>query len=135
VSPATTIGTIAGSTSTSIYRIANGTGAVTVINLPGASSNRDDPGLGNLSFDCSHGQFFVSHFGDGRIYRVSAAGTVLSAYDHAADRYDNQAAASVGEAPLAQYRNFVRLGERVWAVQYHENRLYYSVWGQHGNDW
>jgi hypothetical protein len=133
--PATTIGTIAGSTSTSIYVLANGTGAVSVINLPGGSANRDDPGLGNLSFDCEHNQLFVSHFGDGRIYRLRPSGSILSAYDHGADRYDNTAAASVDEPPSAQYRNFVRLGERVWAVQYHQGRLYYSVWGQNGSDW
>ncbi|GEM_PF-1376887 len=132
--PATTIGTLPGSSSTSIYRLANGTGAVTVFNLPGGSSNRQDPGLGNLNFDCQYNQFFVSHFGDGRIYRLSSSGTILSAYDHGADRYDNSAAANAIEQPAAQYSTFSRLGERVWAVQRFKNRLFYSVWGQNGDN-
>ncbi|MFO0858135.1 MAG: hypothetical protein U0640_12350 [Phycisphaerales bacterium] len=132
--PVAMIGTHPGSSSTSIFKLAIGTGNVTTMNLPGGSTNRDDPGLGNLNFDCTYNQMFVSHLGDGRIYRISPAGTILSAYDHAADRYDNAAAAAALE-PGAPYTSMVRPGERVWAVQRFKNRLYYSVWGQSMNDW
>lgn len=39
------------------------------------------PGLGNIVFDKVHEQFFVSNFEDGSIYRIDAAGTVLSVFD------------------------------------------------------
>ena len=73
------IGGLAGSTAGSIYRVANGTGTPSVFaNLP-----NNGPGLGNVSWDCAHSQIFASNFEDGRIYRLSATGGSLSAYDHA----------------------------------------------------
>lgn len=121
------IGTLPGSTSTSVYRIAAGTGTPSVlVNLPGGSANPDDPGLGDVAYDCDHEEYFVSHFGDGRIYRVDPAGTILGWYDHATNTI------GLGAAPEAgtNYSHMVPLGERVWAVKAHQGRLYYSVWGQ-----
>lgn len=97
-----------------IYKIANGTGVISNFNavqLP--SSAPDNPALGNISFDCARKQFFVTDEEDGKIYRLDMSGNIVSAYDHGAP--DNGAP---GFAPL---------GERLWAVQVHNNRVYYSV--------
>jgi hypothetical protein len=117
-------------TSTSIFKIATGAGTPSLfVNLPGGSSAISDPGLGNITYDCAREEFFVSHFGDGRIYRISATGTILGWYHHASDTVGLGAAPD----PSAPYSHFVPLGERVWAVQAHAGRLYYSVWGQNKN--
>ena len=114
-------------TSTSVFRIPGGSGIPEVfVNLPGGSQNDTDPGLGNINFDCEHDEFFVSHFGDGRIYRISTAGTILGWYDHAT----NTIGVGAIPDPTGPYTDFVPLGERVWAVQAHQGRLYYSVWSQ-----
>ena len=72
------------------------------------------PGLGNIAYDWSNNQFFVSNMEDGRIYRISNTGTVLGAYDPLMP--DNGLA---GFAPL---------GERIWGLGVKGNRLFYSVW-------
>ena len=93
-----------------VYKIDGVTSVVTVFaNLPNSGQE-----LGNLCFDCDHDQFFVSNMDDGRIYRLSTAGVVLSTFDFGAP--DN---------PLD---GFAPLGERIWAVQKHNGRVYFSVW-------
>ena len=73
-------------------------------------------GLGNICFDANHLQLFVTNFEDGKIYRISKAGVILSVFDPLGA--DNGA---VGFAPR---------GERLWGLGYQcmEDRLYYSVW-------
>jgi len=97
----------------SIYKINNTTALPsTFATLPNTG-----PGLGNIAFDCRHNQFYVTNMEDGKIYRLSLAGTVLSTFDHGLP--DNGAA---GFAPL---------GERLWGVAVYNNRVYYSVWNRH----
>lgn len=73
-------------------------------------------GLGNIAFDKTNNQLFVTNFEDGRIYRLSTSGNILSTFDpKMADD------GLVGMAPI---------GERVWAVGVYNNRVYYSVWNQ-----
>ncbi len=43
-------------------------------------------GLGNIAYDATHNQFFVSDFSDGKIYRIDADGTVEGNYT--IDGYD-----------------------------------------------
>ena len=38
-------------------------------------------GLGNITYDVAHNQYFVSNVEDGRIYRISSCGVVLDSYD------------------------------------------------------
>jgi hypothetical protein len=102
-----------------IYKIANGTGAISDFNavpLPNSldTSVNSFPALGNISFDCVHKQFFVTNLEDGKIYRLDMNGSVVSTFDHGVP--DNGAP---GFAPL---------GERLWAVKVHNGRVYYSVW-------
>ncbi len=73
-------------------------------------------GLGNICFDPNHAQLFVTNFEDGKIYRISKAGVILSVFDPmGADD------GTVGFAPK---------GERLWGIGYQctEDRLYYAVW-------
>jgi len=81
-----------------VYRIDPITGAVTVfVRLPQQTTTlehwdcEDDRieitrsntgvGLGNITYDEIHDQFFVSNTEDGRIYRISNTGTILDSYD------------------------------------------------------
>ena len=72
------------------------------------------PGLGNIDFDDWHDQFFVTNMEDGKIYRISSAGTTLSTFDFGT--LDNGA---VGMPAL---------GERLYAVAFYNGRVYYSIW-------
>ena len=72
--------------------------------------------LGNITWDCDHGQFFVSNMEDGLIYRLDASGNTLDTFDHGT--------AWNGTAGPAT------LGDRVWAVEVHGDRLYYSLWNE-----
>lgn len=95
-----------------IYRLDETTGAASLFTtLPNTTS-----GLGNISYDCENNQFFVSNMEDGLIYRIDAAGNVLDTFDHGTPW--NGAA-----GPAA-------LGDRIWAVEVHGDRLYYSVWNE-----
>ena len=63
----------------SIYRIDGITGAITLFTTIGANSG---PGLGDIVFDRSSRQFFVSDLDTGHIYRLDAAGTITDTFDH-----------------------------------------------------
>ncbi|QIP15074.1 DUF11 domain-containing protein [Spirosoma aureum] len=81
-------------------------------------TNKTGPGLGNIDYDYIHNQLFVTNLEDGKIYRISTSGTILSNFDPmSAD--DGLA----GYAPL---------GERIWGIGYNhiDNRVYYAVWNQ-----
>ncbi len=113
-----------------IYKIANGTGTISVFaTLPNTldpsilPTSEAYPALGNISMDCGSKQFFVTNQDDGRIYRLSLAGVVLSTFDHATGTVAAGGAPEPGDAP-----GFAPLGERLWAVQFHNQRVYYSVW-------
>ena len=110
-----------------IYRIDGTTGAISTfaslpnIADPNVPAGSNLPGLGNISYDCDHDQFFVTNMEDGRVYRIksfnalnASPATVLSFFDPGTP--DNGAP---GWAPLT---------ERLWGVQWHGNRVYYSVW-------
>lgn len=107
-----------------VYRIDGVTGAISnfVTTLPtpcgpvvGTTTlPNSGVGLGNIAHDPVNNQFFVTNFEDGKIYRISAAGVVLSAFDpFAAD------ACVAGTVPL---------GERVWGVNVYNSRVYFARW-------
>ena len=74
------------------------------------------PGLGNITYDKDHNQFFVTNFEDGKIYRLSSSGTILNSFDPM-----NPDDGLAGFAPI---------GERLWGIGYSNNKVYYSVWSQ-----
>jgi hypothetical protein len=115
-----------------VYKIDTNTAVASVFNLTPLPNNPDPnispasesyPGLGNLSFDCDTQMLYVSNHEDGRIYRLDSLGNVLSTFDHATATIAAGGAAELGDAP-----GFVPRNERVWAVQPHNGRLYYSTW-------
>jgi hypothetical protein len=123
------IGQVFGAAPGAIYRIDANTGAIRTFCVlpnvadPGVIPPGDDlPGLGNISYDCRNHQFFVTNHEDGKIYRIQATGvngptgTVVQTFDPMAP--DN---GLPGWAPL---------GERLWGIQWHGDRVYYSVWRQ-----
>lgn len=118
------VGTLPGSGWGTIYKLENVTGTPTVfVNLPNAG-----PGLGNVAWDCQNSQLFASNMEDGRIYRIAADGTLLSAYDHATNTITNGVGGVIPNEPNEPDGQFAPLGERVWAVKRAGDRLYYSVW-------
>ena len=109
-----------------VYRIDGVTGKITVFcklpNFPDGSVNAPEnyPELGNITYDCNHKQFFVTNIEDGKIYRIKSVGvngptgTVVETFD-----------------PLAPDNNqpgFAPIGQRLWGVQWHSDRVYYAVW-------
>lgn len=99
-----------------VYKINALTGDwTTFASLPNvAGPNAPAPGLGNITIDHVRSQLFVTNLDNGKIYRLSSTGAVLSTYD--------PFLADDGLAGLAP------LGERVWGVAYHCNRIYFSRW-------
>ncbi|MBO6513603.1 MAG: hypothetical protein JJ974_06550 [Phycisphaerales bacterium] len=115
-----------------IFKVDAVTGAATVFaTLPNNSDpaiaavngiNESYPNLGNLCFDVDKQMVYVSNFEDGRIYRIDASGTCLSTWDHATGTVSD-CSPEVGDGEGA-----APLGERVWAVQSFNGRVYYSLW-------
>ncbi|MFN8588510.1 MAG: LamG-like jellyroll fold domain-containing protein [Candidatus Eisenbacteria bacterium] len=116
-----------------VYRIDGVTGQITTfVKLPNFADpsvtpvSEALPGLGNITYDCAHQQFFVTNMENGKIYRVKPVGvngptgTVVQVFDPMTPD-----APSPGWAPL---------GERLWAVQIHGNRVFYSVWAEDGGN-
>ncbi len=109
-----------------VYKIDAVTGAFSCFaSLPNTIIN-GPVGLGNISYDCEHDQFFVTNFEDGKIYRLDANGNAVGTFDHGLP--DNGAP---GFAPLVQNPNLS--GERLWGVEVHNGRVYYSVWREDYN--
>jgi len=120
-----------------VYRIDGTTGAITTFcrlpNYPdgGVQAGENLPGLGNITYDCRHEQFFVTDLEDGRIYRIKPVGvngptgTIVEVFDPlVADTGPTnytQSSTTPGWAPL---------GERLWGVQWHGDRVYYGVWAE-----
>jgi hypothetical protein len=113
-----------------IYRIDNITGKINDFNAIPLPNTLDPafpitpfPALGNIAFECPRKKFFVTNMDDGRIYRLNMSGVVEQTFDHATKSVTNSGAPEVGDAP-----GFAPLGQRIWGVQVHNGRVYYSVW-------
>lgn len=128
-SPAVTPGTPG---SGDIYKINAVTGNVTrfVQTAPtntytsGNKIPNTGPGLGNIHYSCDFDKFYVSNFEDGKIYRIDAAGAILSLWDHGQNL---STPIPDTHSPLTA---FTPLGRRPWAVQVYDGRLYYSIWSE-----
>lgn len=115
-----------------VYKIDSLTGAASVFaTLPNASDPvaaaaygvaESYPQLGNLCYDTVHQMLYVTNFEDGRIYRIDASGNCLSTWDHATGIVSDCTPETNDLVGVA------RLGERVWAVQSFNGRVYYSLW-------
>lgn len=127
-----------------IWKIDGLTGAVTLFSTIETNSG---PGLGDIAFDKAHRQFFVSDLDTGLINRIDENGAVLDTFDHGvagrpahglapvADDgavMDIQGAAFDTEDPDTW--GYTQDERRVWAVQVHGGRVYYSV-GEKAEIW
>jgi hypothetical protein len=122
------LGSLAGPNPTNasgtIYRVDALTGNVTVFavlpqqadpNLPWNPAA--GPGIGNLTYDPAHDQFFATNLEDGKIYRLTKSGitgVIAEVYDPLAP--DN---GLPGMPPL---------GDRLWAIEVSGTNVFYSVW-------
>ena len=131
-----------------IFKIANGTGKVTIFNedttsgwngmpsapdplinslpnaFPGSRpelelSSQAFPEVGDVTFDYDHNQIFATCMDDGKIYRYNMAGQKLGSFDPWAA--DGAPVGSTGDG-------FADWDENIWALKYHKGRLYFSRW-------
>lgn len=120
-----------------IWKIDGITGAVSKFADIDANSG---PGIGDVTFDNIHRQFFASDLDTGLIHRIDANGALLDTFDHGiagrpahglaavADDgsvIDIQGAAFDSEDPDSW--GYTQDERRVWSVAYRGGRLYYSV--------
>jgi hypothetical protein len=106
-----------------VYKLSGATGAISTF----ATLPADSASLGNICFDAVNNQFFVSHLGNGLIYRLSAAGAVLSTYDHGLIGRPNQSLTAIPDSGVS---GLTAAGRRVWGLQMYNSRLYYGVWNE-----
>jgi hypothetical protein len=102
-----------------VYRTDPISGAVSVFtSLPNTAV-----GLGNIAYDPTYNQLFVTNFGDGQIYRIpilgASAGTI-------------QAWAPFG-INTALPDGFAPLGKRPWGIGVSGNQVYFSNWTEDYN--
>ena len=112
-----------------VYKVASGSGAISVFKtLPQSPATPPGAGLGNIAYDCTHKNFYVSNIDDGLIYRLDLSGNILSTWDHGLNLPTAlPPSAAIPDDPRVA---FTPLGRRVWGLQPHNNRLYYGVWWQ-----
>ncbi len=89
--------------------------------LPNAGS-----GLGNITYDRTHDQFFVTNHADGLIYRIQNSPTNTQGTVDPI-KYDYQGTTHFPGKP-----GYVALGERLWGIGYNEadDRVYFAVWNE-----
>jgi hypothetical protein len=122
VAPTTVYG--ANGNPSTIKRIDGITGEITDF----ATLPNNGPAMGNINYDCVSETIYVANHEDGRIYQLDVYdGEIISTYHHGTGDLTLGPPNDPGE-PDGQ---FAPLGERVWAVQSHAGRLYYSVWWEH----
>ena len=93
-----------------IYKIDASTGNVsTFASLP----NPSGVGLGNICYDKSLSQFFVTNFEDGKIYRLSNTSNILSTFDPF--------------SPDDPTTSCAPQGERIWGIGTYNNKLYFGL--------
>ncbi|YCM46501.1 hypothetical protein V2O64_10770 [Verrucomicrobiaceae bacterium 227] len=83
--------------------------------VPGTGTTKGGPGLGNITVDYSSGNLFATSLDDGKIYQYSPSGSSLGTFDP----FTVEASPTPGMIPL---------GERLWAIEAHAGKLYFSVW-------
>ncbi|WP_405023208.1 hypothetical protein [Mesorhizobium sp. BE184] len=134
----------------------NGGGPGTIWKIDGISGTvskladidgNSGPGIGDVTFDGKHRQFFASDLDNGLIHRIGADGNLLDTFDHGvAGRQGEDLEAVADDGAVMDIRNPVFDSEdpeswgytqdqrRVWAVAYRSGRLYYSV-GEEAEIW
>jgi hypothetical protein len=110
-----------------IFRIDGGSGGISVFKvLPQSPATYPGAGLGNITYDCTYKDFYVSNLDDGLIYRLDINGNTLSTWDHGVNLPTAQPPSAA--IPDVATSAFTPLGRRVWGLQAHDGRLYYAIW-------
>jgi len=120
-----------------IWKIDGATGAVSRFSDIGTNSG---PGIGDVAFDGDHRQFFASDLDSGLVHRIDAAGKLVDTFDHGVAGRPADALEPVADdgsamdirGPAFDSEDPGTWGltqdeRRVWALAYHDGRLYYSV--------
>ncbi len=125
-----------GGGSGSVWKIDGKSGAVSLF----ATIENSTAGLGNIAFDATHYQFFVSDLESGLVHRLNMNGDVLDTFDHGAtgrpagglDAVENDPTLKADiTAPEFDTENADTWGladvrRRVWGLTFYNGRLYYS---------
>ncbi|HTV69704.1 MAG TPA: hypothetical protein VMF90_14315 [Rhizobiaceae bacterium] len=120
-----------------IWKIDGRTGAVSLFTKIETNSG---PGLGDVAFDTSNRQFFATDLDTGLIHRIAMDGTLIDNFDHGVAGRPARGLAAVADdgavmdiqGAAFDTEDFGTWGltqdeRRVWAVQVHGGRAYYSV--------
>jgi hypothetical protein len=107
-----------------IYKVDKDTAEVSVF----ATVPNNGPAFGNINYDCVSETIYATSHEDCRIWQLDMNGNVVSTYHHSSG--DVTVGAPVGGNEPDGL--FCPLGERLWAVQSHYGKLYYSVWWEDG---
>ncbi len=120
-----------------IWKIDGLNGAVSLFTTIEGNSG---PGIGDVSFDKAHRQFFASDLDTGLIHRIDANGAVIDNFDHgvagrparglAAGRRRRRGDGHPGAAFDSEDPDtwgYTQDERRVWAVAVHGGRVYYAV--------
>ncbi|HFC05234.1 MAG TPA: hypothetical protein ENJ55_05975, partial [Rhizobiales bacterium] len=119
-----------------IWKIDGKTGAVSQF----ANIENSVAGLGNIVFDPSHYQFFVSDLESGLIHRLDLAGRVLDTFDHGTTGRPGAGLDAVASDPALKADitssdfdtdnsdtwGLADIRRRVWGLAVYNGRLYYS---------
>jgi hypothetical protein len=127
-----------------IWKIDGISGAVSLFATIDANSG---PGLGDVAFDKANRQFFATDLDTGLIHRISVDGALIDTFDHGVNGRSARGLAPVADDgatmdvqnPAFDTENPATWGmtqdeRRVWAVQFHGDRAYYSV-GDNAEIW
>jgi hypothetical protein len=89
-----------------------------------ATLRNTGPAFGNINYDCNSETIRVVSHEDCRIYQLDMSGDVVSSFSHGLGDVTIGDANDPGEPDGLS----CPLGQRMWAVQSHYGRIYYSVW-------
>jgi hypothetical protein len=114
-----------GGTHGTIYKIANGTGAVTnLVSLPSSLTGTLNPaGLGNIAYDCDTHTLFASDLDNGLIYQLNPnTGAILAIWNHGV-----HLSPPIADDPTKTY---TQVGRRVWGLRASNGKLLYAAWNE-----
>ncbi len=86
------------------------------------SLNNSGSGLGNITYDKTNNQFFVTNFQDGLIYRIPNVNTPIPVFYQP----------TLTTTFTSTHTNFIPLGKRLWGIGYNEveKRVYFGRWNE-----
>jgi uncharacterized repeat protein (TIGR01451 family) len=124
----------------SIWMVDGETGDVSLFTTIGSNSG---PGLGDIVFDPSSTQFFVSDLDTGLIYRLDPDGIIIDSFDHGVDGRpeheleiveDDGSAMDIADPAFSTEDpatwGFTQPERKVFGLATRGGRLYYAVFGQ-----